>query len=298
MENSNNTAYDRVTDRILELLENGVCPWRRPWNRQRSLSRNFMSKRPYSGINWFLLGVMGFDSPWFMTFNQVRAKGGSVIRGSKGIPIVYWGTFEAEDRKEKTAVEAVGTSGESARTRKIPFLKAYVVFNACQIEGVTFPELPKEVEIDFQPITAAEKIVMDWVEGPEILHGYGSACYVPAIDTVKLLVRTRFTSAEEYYCTLFHELGHATGSPRRLNRDMGSTVFGSADYSREELVAEMTAAFLCAQCGIDNSVIENSAAYLQGWIKALKGDKKLVVTAASQAQKAANMILGRTSDNE
>lgn len=287
MNTTKQTAYDKVTSRIVELLQQGICPWRKPWSSHQSRPCNFTSNRPYSGINWFLLEVVGFDSPYFMTFNQVKDKGGNVIKGSKGVPVVYWGTFEAEDK-------ATGTvKPDTDKARKIPFLKSYTVFNASQIEGITFPEVATEELSKFEPIATAEKIVADWIDGPEILHGYNAACYVPSIDTVKLPIKPRFKSPEEYYCTLFHELGHATGSERRLNRNIGKTAFASASYSREELVAEMTAAFLCAECGIDNSVIENSAAYLQGWMKALKGDSKLVVTAASHAQKAANMILNR-----
>lgn len=284
---SKQNSYDKVTARIIELLEQGVCPWRKPWSGTKARPCNFESGRPYSGINWFLLEVMGFDSPYFMTFNQVKAKGGTITKGSKGIPVVYWGTFDAEDRSTETM------KPDTDKARRIPFLKSYTVFNASQIEGVDFPEATSEELPEFQPIAAAEKIVADWIDGPEVLHGYDHACYIPAIDTVRLPIKPRFKSPEAYYCTLFHELGHSTGSERRLNRNMGKAVFASADYSREELVAEMTAAFLCAECGIDNSIIENSAAYLKGWMKALTGDSRLVVTAASQAQKAANLILGK-----
>ena len=280
------SAYDRVTERMLELLENGVCPWRRPWNRVGGRPRNFVSDRPYSGVNWFLLEAMAFDLPWFMTFNQVKAKGGKIIKGSKGIPVVYWGTFERENKEG---------DGEG-ETRKIPFLKAYVVFNACHVEGVKFPELPEVEPLDFSPIDAAERVIEGWKDGPEIVHGYRHACYIPATDEIQLPPKSRFSSCQEYYATLFHEFGHSCGAKHRLDRNLEGTI-GDADYSREELIAEMTSAFLCAHCGIDNSVIENSAAYLQGWISALKGDSKLVVTAASHAQKAANLILGQTEQS-
>jgi antirestriction protein ArdC len=276
------SAYDRVTERMLELLEKGVCPWRRPWNRLGGRPRNFVSDRPYSGVNWFLLEAMAFDLPWFMTFNQVKAKGGKIIKGSKGIPVVYWGKLEAKQDEPKE---------EGEETRKIPFLKAYVVFNACHVEGVDFPEVAEAEPLDFSPIEAAERVVKGWSDAPEVLHGYRHACYISATDEIQLPPKARFASCEEYYATRFHEMGHATGAKSRLDRKLEGT-FGDGDYSREELIAEMTAAFLCAHCGIDNSVVENSAAYLQGWIRILKGDSKLVVTAASQAQKSANLILG------
>lgn len=293
MSTTKQTAYERITARIIELLEQGVCPWRKPWSSQTLRPCNFIGNRPYSGINRFLLEAMGFDSPYFLTFNQVKMKGGSIIKGSKGVAVVYWGAFEAEGKGKPAFKPETPESATEDSTRKIPFLKFYTVFNASQVEGIEFPELATEELPEFQPIAAAEKIVADWIDGPEILHGYNSACYVPAIDTVKLPIKPRFKSPEEYYSTLFHELGHATGSERRLKRNIGKASFASSDYSREELVAEMTAAFLCAECGIDNSVIENSVAYLQGWMKVLKADSKMVVIAASQAQKAANLILGR-----
>ena len=280
------SAYDRVTERMIELLEKGVCPWRKPWNRIAGRPRNFSSNRPYSGINWFLLQTASFDLPYFMTFNQVKAKGGSIAKGSKGLPVVYWGTFERDDESnDKSATD------KDAEARKIPFLKSYTVFNACQVEGIEFPDLPESDPLAFSPIEAAEQVIAGWTDGPEVLHGYKHACYLPATDEIHLPPKARFASVEEYYATRFHEMSHASGSPKRLNRTM-STTFGDKDYSREELIAEMTSAFLCAHCGIDNSVIENSAAYLQGWINILKGDSKLVVIAASQAQKAANLILG------
>jgi antirestriction protein ArdC len=280
------SAYDRVTERMIELLEKGVCPWRKPWNRIAGRPRNFASDRPYSGINWFLLQTASFDLPYFMTFNQVKTKGGSITKGSKGLPVVYWGTFERDDENsDKPATD------KDAETRKIPFLKSYTVFNACQVEGIDFPDLPELDPLAFSPIEAAEQVIAGWKDGPEVLHGYKHACYLPATDEIQLPPKARFASVEEYYATRFHELGHSTGAKHRLDRKLEGD-FGDKDYSREELIAEMTAAFLCAHCGIDNSVIENSAAYLQGWINILKGDSKLVVIAASQAQKAANLILG------
>lgn len=216
------TAYDRVTERIVELLTQSVCPWRRLWNRLNIRPKNFVSDRAYSGINWFLLETMAFDLPLFMTFKQAKELGGSVLKGSKGFPVVYWGTFDAE----KQAAEAEEDS------RKIPFLKSYTVFNASQIEGVEFPELPDLKQIDFEPIKEAEQVIAGWKDGPEVVHGHSRACYIPSKDLIQLPPHERFASPEEYYCTRFHEMGHATGAKHRLNRKMGNQ-FGDSAYSRE-----------------------------------------------------------------
>lgn len=281
--NTHKNAYERVTERILELLDNGVCPWRRPWNALEIRPQNFVSQKQYNGINLFLLEAMAFQQPYFMTFKQVKEKGGKVIKGSKGFPVVYWGTIAVEDEH---------TCKDKEREKQVPFLKSYTVFNAAQIEGIEFPSCePNTSQTEFQAILEAEQIVTNWQDCPAIEHDKGRAYYTPTTDIVAMPAQTSFTSSEDYYATLFHELGHATGASHRLNRKFGKR-FGDCLYSREELVAEMTSAFLCANCGIDNSIINNAASYLDGWIKTLKGDSKLVVTAASQAQKAANLILG------
>lgn len=276
-----NKAYERVTERIVELLEQGTCPWRRPWNKSRIRPQNGMTGHAYSGINLFLLEAMSFELPLFLTFKQVKQKGGNVKKGSKGFPVIYWSTFDKED-------------AEADEARKIPFLKYYTVFSASQIEGIDFPQPDNVQTIDFKPIDRAEEIAGGWQDAPEIKHGFNRACYIPAADEIHLPRPEVFRSAEDYYQTRFHEMGHATGHKNRLGRDMSGT-FGDASYAKEELIAEMTAAFLCSDCGIDNSVIENEASYLAGWLSVIKGDPKLVVNAASHAQRAANLIKGAES---
>ena len=191
---------------------------------------------------------------------------------------------EGQLLKSKTETKADGTP------KTFPLLKYYTVFNATQIEGIEFPAVPSRTGTDFNPIATAEAVVAGF-KGPTIEHGYNRACYSSSTDVLKMPSPGSFDSPEHYYATLFHELGHATGHASRMNRKLGNA-FGSEDYSKEELIAEMTSAFLSAHCGIDNSTTEQSAAYLASWVKALKGDPKLVVTAASAAQRAANLILG------
>ncbi len=275
------SAYEKVTERILALMEQGVCPWRRPWNVSGLRPHNFATGHHYRGINLFLLSAMAYEQPCFLTFKQAKEMGGAIRKGEKGLPVVYWGKLEIED--EANTYE---------EKRQIAFLKSFTVFNASQIDGIEFPKPEQPDPLDFQPIEKAEQIVNGWKDGPCIEHGGDLACYCTLTDTIRMPGRERFSSEEEYYSTLFHEQGHATGHQRRLNRSM-SGGYGSTAYGKEELVAEMTSAFLCAECGIDNSVIENQTAYLDGWIHTIRSDARLLVTASAQANKAAGIILGR-----
>lgn len=275
----NTKVYEIITERIIGLLKEGVCPWRRPWNLMPIAPQNFASGRRYNGINLFLLSVIGFEVPYFLTFKQVTERGGNVKKGSKGLPVIYWSTLDSEQ------------TDEEGKPKKIPFLRYYVVFNAGQIEGVPFPKVESRTGEAFKPLETAEAVVAGWGDGPKIVHGFRQACYIPSADVIQMPSPGSFDSPAHYYATLFHELGHATGAEKRLDRNMTGS-FRRADYSREELVAEMTSAFLCAHCGIDNSTINQQAAYLAGWLKALENDPKMVITAAAQAQKAANLILG------
>lgn len=279
----NTKVYEIITERIISLLNDGVCPWRRPWNRLPLAPQNFASGRKYTGINMFLLYAIGYEVPLFLTFNQVAERGGTVKKGSKGVPVVFWSLLEGKETNEK---------GDK---KKIPFLRYYTVFNACQIDGVLFPKVESRTGETFKPLEHAEQIVAGWKDSPRIVHGFSRAAYAENADRIEMPSPASFDNPATYYATLFHEMGHATGSAGRLARKM-SGHFGSPDYSREELVAEMTSAFLCAHCGIDNSVIQNQAAYLASWLEALKSDPKLVVLAASQAQRAAALILGNTND--
>ena len=295
---TNDNAYDRVTERILDLMQKGTCPWRQLWSTRIEPPQNFATHRHYSGMNFFMLSMSGYASPYFLTFRQIQELGGFVKKGSHGFPVVYWGTQEVEnvpvmpDESDGTSavVDASGTMN-----KLVPFLRSYIVFNAEQTEGINFPTLPVSEGRAFEPIQRAEEIIRDWKNGPETRHGYPKAFYKRDEDRIYLPGLKDFHSSEEYYSTRFHEMGHATGAPQRLNRTKGVR-FGDEAYSREELVAEMTSAFLCARCGIDNNVIGNQAAYISGWAKAIRGDHRLIVMAAGQAQRAANYIQGITHE--
>ncbi len=276
------SVYDVITEEILEIMGRGIIPWRKPWA-IRGAHRNLVSGKQYRGVNVFLLSCSGFSSPWWLTFNQAKKKGGSVRKGEKGRRVVFWQWFvkKIEDQ----------TSGEITE-KKLPVLRYYTVFNLEQIEGIEAPAEPEAVTLD--PVEAAENIVSGMPLPPSRRPG-DKAAYYPALDEVTMPDFQDFNSSEEFYSTLFHELAHSTGHHSRLNRPeiTNANFFGSHDYSREELVAEMTAAFLCGESGILPATIENSAAYLQSWAAKFKEDKKMVVCAAAAAQKAADFILDR-----
>lgn len=282
-------VYEIITDRIISQLELGTIPWSKPWSGTQFHPRNLVSKRPYRGVNPFLLACCDFDSPYWLTFRQAKQLGGSVKKGEKSMPVVFWKWNEVEDR-------------ESGELREVPILRYYNVFNLSQCD---LPEekQPPKVEaktFSFSPIELCEKVVAEMPQQPVIKNDTVSAFYRPSSDEVHMPPTERFETATAYYSTLFHELTHATGHESRLNRDGICEVaeFGSRTYSKEELVAEMGAAFLCGHCSIEDATIENSASYIQGWLKKLRGDSRLVVHAAAAAQKAADFILGRKDDDE
>ena len=286
--------YQEVTDRIIDLLKAGTVPWRNPIRRQagEGWPKNLQSGKAYRGINVFLLAVRamerGFLSDYWVTFKQAQARGGTVRKGEKSSLIVFWKQIEREDKE----------TGEEV---KLPVLRHYNVFNVEQCDGLDAPDsLTTAADVPpFEPHTVAEQIIGGYEQPPAIDFGGSQAVYRPTSDTVLMPEPERFDSRDNFYVTMFHELSHSTGHSRRLNRGLDTTLapFGSPDYSREELVAEMSAAFLAATAGISEQTIEASASYIDNWTRKLKGDKRLVVNAAGAAQKATDWILG-TSFND
>jgi antirestriction protein ArdC len=272
-------VYQLVTDRIITALEGGIIPWRKPWNAVYGLPRNYATGKAYTGINAFLLHFSG-ALPFFLTFKQALALGGNVRRGAKGHPVVYYNVSTRENKQ----------TGEE---EKMPFLKYYTVFSVEDIENIDF-NLPEVPQRSHTPIEAAEAIVSSWEGRPAIQHLHQRAYYAPALDLVNMPEPATFTTAEGYYATLFHELTHSTGHTSRLDRPDLTASEGkqSASYAREELTAEMGASFLCAAAGLHTEQTEeNAVAYIQTWLEHLKNDKKLVLQAASKAQRAAKLIL-------
>ena len=285
--------YQEVTDRILELLEAGTVPWRNPIHRNGGggWPINMDSRKKYRGINVFLLATVGwatgYGSDYWVTFKQAQKLGGKVRKGEKSSLVVFWKQYDTKDK-------------ETGEDISVPVLKHYNVFNAEQCEGIEPPDaaIPDPNAEPFKPIQAARDIVIGYKNGPEVIQTGSRAFYRPSTDEVTIPKPERFDTAENFYSVLFHELVHSSGISKRLDRGLDTNLapFGSVDYSKEELVAEMGAAFLAAVAGISPPTIEQSAAYIAGWQKQLKGDKKLVVSAAGSAQKAVDLILGTTFD--
>lgn len=275
-------VYQVITDRIISRIETeGRLPWSQPWRNYLSHTgqpQNLVSKKPYRGINVWVLSAQGFASPFWLSFRQARQLGGTVRKGQKGTPVVFW-LWTENAAGEEFAVPRYST-----------------VFNAEQCDGLG-GHLPALVES--QPNTTGstgecDRIVADMPTAPAITHNE-AAYYSPAQDRVNVPRKESFQDLPRYYATTFHELAHSTGHPSRLDRSQGGTAwgkFGSDPYAKEELVAEMTAAFLCGVANIQPDVEDQSVAYLQGWVSRLKGDSKLLVQAAAQAQRAADFILG------
>ena len=269
-------VYQIVTDRIVRLLESGTVPWHQPWKGGNQWPQNFLSRRVYRGINAFLLNAAAYPSPFWLTFKQVQSLGARVKKGEHSFPVVFWKILKEEGDSEG---------------KRIPFLRYYSVFNAAQCEGVQVPVVQANPKL--QTIERCEEIVTRMPRRPAINHHSACASYSPLRDEIDMPKAEQFESGEGYYSTLFHELTHATGHLSRLNRKEVAepSRFGSDPYAREELVAEMGSAFLCGHCEIDNKTIDLSASYIQNWLERLKEDRKLVVQAAAQAQKACDFIL-------
>lgn len=278
-------VYEVINQRIMELLEQGTVPWRKTWNAGGNQPKN-ISGREYRGINVFMLACQEYGSPYWMTFKQVHDRGGHVIKGSRSVPVVFWKWVD------RNGVD--GVDGEEGYNARVPLLRYYSVFNLEQTSGVKEPE-STVASNDHQPLPEAEDIIKGMPLRPDIRFGSNTAYYSPALDCVELPHLSSFESPEEYYCCLYHELSHATGHGSRVGRKgiLEPSFFGSHEYSKEELVAEMSAAFLCGHTGIEQKTIDNSAAYIRGWLKVLMNDKTLLVHAAAQAQKAADYILNR-----
>lgn len=270
-------SYERITERIVALLNQGTVPWQKTWKASTSLPRNLITGRPYRGINVFLLMAMSYESPHWLTFRQAIQLGGSVKKGEKSCPVVFWKKTTLEDK-------------ESGEDLKVPLLRIYHVFNVAQCDGV----YGNPAQVATITVTRPAEVVAHMPKPPTIKHGMTSAFYSPTEDCVGMPAEARFENVDAYYASLFHELVHATGHATRLNRP-GITErngFGSDPYCKEELVAELGSAFLCGHAEIGNRTIDNSAAYIAGWLKQLQNDPTLIVHAAAQGQKAADFILG------
>ena len=277
--------YQEVTNQIISLLEEGSLTFDSGFLKG-GMPRNAVSGRPYSGVNMLLLSGsavrFGFSSNRWLTYKQAIAAGGNVKKGSKGILVIYFAILDVKDE-------------ETGEDKKLPMLKKFTVFNLDQCENLpeeltTLPAATDE-KID---VAAIEKLAEDF--GVLIKHGetVANPCYVPSGDFIKMPNKERFTSAANYYATLLHEMTHATGHKKRLNRDFSGR-FGSEAYAFEELIAELGSAFMCAEYGLIGATVENHAAYIENWLGILKSDKRAIFTASAQAAKAAEFLKAITS---
>jgi antirestriction protein ArdC len=280
-------VYEIITEQIINSLEEGHIPWKKPWSGFEMLPKNLISNKYYSGLNFFLLQLAPFESSYYLTYNQIKNKGGQLKKGSKGLPITFFKMIERKDNIEEV----------------VPLLRYYRVFNLDQVEGI---EKPKEGEIklneSFENIEKAKLMLKQIERNHAPIESFKSnrAFYNSLGDYIKIPTKAQYETEAEYYCTAFHEIIHSTGYQDRLNRKSlyKSQSFGDHSYSEEELVAELGAAYLCAMTGISNETLENSKAYIKGWIKVFKNDPKMIHRAAKEAQKAVDYLTGSVKFEE
>jgi len=265
--------YEMITNQIIEKLEEGTVPWKKPF--KNGLAVNWKTQKPYRGINIFLL-----DGGEYASFKQITEAGGKVKKGSKSHIVIFWKMLKVDDE-------------ETGEKKKIPMLRYYRVFKVGeQTEGL---ETKQEVEkFEHDPIEEADRIKDNYFNAPSYSFGSGGAWYKPFEDHINVPPKEDFPDINKYYSTLFHEMIHSTGHESRLQRKgiMEVNKFGSKDYSKEELVAELGASMLCGVTGISNETIDNSASYIDSWLSKLKNDNTLIVKAGQQAQKASDHIQG------
>ena len=283
-------VYTIVTNRIIEHLEKGVIPWRKPWA-DAGLPKNLITGKEYKGINVWLLASLNYPQNYFMTFKQVKDLGGSVKAGEKSQEVIFWKWIEKE--KESKNNETNLNKSDKNKTEKIPLLKYYRVFNIDQCEGIPPQKIPPVFVRENSPIESCEKIVNEMPKQPEIRHKEQQAYYHKLHDYVNMPKLETFESSESYYGALFHELVHSTGHTERLNRKelINSKGQKTQDYAVEELTAEMGASYLKNYAGIPIEQLTNNVAYIQGWLERLRKDKKFIVYASSHAQKSVDYIL-------
>lgn len=274
-----NQIYERITNQFIEALNKGIIPWRKPY----LLNSNFITKKEYQGINSLITSCKEFACPFWATFKQASELGGKIKKGEKGTVIIYW---QCKDRVVENDL------GEE-ETKKGFFLKYSTIFNLEQTEGISW-----EKPIDEKKFVSAKALIDGYKNAPEVVsENQEKAFYNPLCDLINMPKIEKFVSREEYFSCYFHELIHSTGHLSRLDRPELCTnaYFGSHDYSKEELVAEIGAAFLCHEAGILSATAANSEAYIAGWAKALGNDPKMIMAAAGHAKKAALLIMNKNS---
>ena len=278
-------VYQIVTDRIIELLEQGTIPWQQPWTKA-GMPQNLISKKPYRGINVFLLASLNYFHNQFLTYKQLTELGGTVNEGEKSHMVVFWKWPDANNVEENVLKK---------ETKKTPLLRYYKVYNVKQCSGIPEESIPEIPTSQNDILEMCESIIENMPLKPEIQTGGFQAFYHPVHDYINMPEMNAFIDSEHYYSVLFHELIHSTGHVSRLSRReiIQKTNYGSEPYSIEELTAEIGACYLTSLSGIVSlhRPFENSVAYIQGWLKRLKNDRKFIVYGSTQAQRAVDFIL-------
>lgn len=286
------SKHELIADMIIESLESNNIPWKKPWT---SLSpKNMASMKEYRGINHILLSMVATKYPFFLTFKQAKDLGGTVLKGSKSVPVFFYSTIKKDD-PNKLENEV------SSADRSFWFMKQYSVFTLEQIDGIDFSQHIDPV-IDFKPVMAAENLANAFLCDQLIqVKGAQRAAYSPLLDQIVMPDKNQFHSVDAYYSTIFHEMIHSTGHEKRLKRagfDGEYHRYGSKGYAFEELIAEFGAAMLASYCGVDTSLQDGqNAAYINSWLKVIKDDPTICYKAASQAQKAVDFILNAAGFN-
>jgi antirestriction protein ArdC len=277
-------VYQMVTDRIIELLEAGTVPWQKPWM-EGGLPMNVISKRAYRGINLWLLLSLSYERNLFLTWDQLKKIGGSVNQGQHGHIVVFW-------KQVKKVPEELDDKGKPKTT---PMLRYYKVFNVEQCRDIPNELIPELLKDEVDPILECEAVINTMPDSPLLILKGKKAYYDILKDQIVLPQLRSFKSPESYYSTLFHELVHSTGAEKRLGRKsiVEMAEFGSEPYSMEELIAELGASYLNSYTGILDKQISNSASYISSWLLKFKSDKRFIITASGQAQRAVDLILNR-----
>lgn len=286
-----NFIYQRITDLIIEKLNQNIVPWQKTW--KTAYPQNLISGLRYNGINIMLLGMQDYESNQWLSFKQCRDIGGNIRKDEKASLVVFW--------KPIVNISCQENDSDDVEADIHFLLRYYYVFNISQC-NLPDEVLKKRNTMSMNPkIMEAEQIIQNYKNPPEIITNniISNPRYLPRLDRIEIQSIDLFNSSDDYYASLYHECIHSTGAKNRLARKgiIDKIQFGTENYSKEELVAEIGASYLCNISGIQKT-IDSQASYIQNWLQALNNDNRMILIAASQAQKACDYILSTTNQKE
>lgn len=296
---TNFDVYQMVTDKIISKLEKGQIPWNPEWSFRTpfTAAKNYITKKEYTGINFWMLAAEEYQQPYFLTYKQAKDLGGYIEKGAKSEIITYWNFTYVDPITGKNIPNSQKNSVNEDDVQKKGYLKYYRVFNVMYLKGVEIDLPIRKIFTEDEKELAADTIFLKCPSMPSIHDTHNKEAYYELTqDNLFIPNKVHFPSNELYYRTKFHELVHSTGHKNRLNRDMTGD-HDTIEYAKEELIAELGSAYLSALVGYNDEYLDRSAQYLQYWLKALRNDKRFIVDAASKATKAVNYILGK-NENE